>query len=237
MVTTEQLAIGPRRVSRSNPIPLYAQVEQNMRQLIKTGQWSPGHRVPSEKDLEDMYGVSRITIRRALNDLAAEGKLVREPGRGTFVKEPTLVAEPKTVTSFTEEMTRLGLQAGARVLSIGLEYPDSVTAGRLRLPEGEPIVAVHRLRLADDRPLGIQRARLPAGRFPGLEHSDLTDRSLYEHLRTTYGVTPTEAEETFRVGQIGAGEARLLQTAKEHARSWSTALPSTQRARSSSQNL
>ena len=85
-----------------------------------------------------------------------------------------------------------------------------MVAGLLRLQDGEPIVALHRLRLADDRPLGIQRVRRPAGRFPGLEHADLTDRSRYEHLRTTYGVIPTVAEETFRVGQIGAGEARLL---------------------------
>lgn len=213
MAQIEHLEVGPTRVSRRNPTPLYAQVEQNMRQLIATGEWSPGHRVPSEKELEGIYGVSRITIRRALNDLAAEGKLIREPGRGTFVRQPTLIAEPKRVTSFTEEMVRLGFTARARVLHIGLEYPDSVTAGRLRQPEEEMVVIVHRLRLVDDEPFGIQRARLAARRFPGLERADLNDRSLYAHLRAVYGVTPTEAEETFRVGQSDRNQAMLLQAA------------------------
>lgn len=213
MAQIEHLKVGHRRVSRRNPTPLYAQVEQNMRQLIAAGEWSPGYRVPSEKDLEGIYGVSRITIRRALNDLAAEGMLVREPGRGTFVRRPTLVAEPKGVTSFTEEMVRLGFTARARVLHIGLEPPDSLTATRLNQREGEMVVVVHRLRLVDGEPFGIQRARLAARRFPGLERSDLTDRSLYTHLRGVYGVIPTEAEETFRVGQSVRSEARLLQVA------------------------
>ena len=210
MVQNEHLKLGPKRASRSNPIPLYLQVEQDMCLLMESGEWGPGYRLPSEKDLEDLYGASRITIRRALNDLAAQGKLIREPGRGTFVREPTLIAEPRGVTSFTEEMVRLGLRAGARVLYSSLEHSDSVTAKRLRLMEGEPVVVIHRLRVAGDKPLGIQRTRLPAQRFPGLQETDLTDRSLYEHLDGAFGVTPTEADETFRVGRVEGEEARLL---------------------------
>ncbi len=202
---------GPRPTSRKNPIPLYLQVEQDLRRLIDSHEWDSGYRIPSEKELEDLYGASRITIRRALQDLAADGLLIREPGRGTFVREPTLTAEPRGVTSFSEEMIRLGLRAGARTIDCGLERVDAIVADRLRLAEGDPVVVIQRLRVAEDRPLGIQRARLPAQRFPGLEAADLSGRSLYEYLRVTYGVIPTEADEMFRVGRIEGDDAGLLE--------------------------
>ena len=199
-----------RPASRTNPIPLYLQVEHDLRRLIDAGDWGPGYRIPSEKELESLYGASRITIRRALQDLASDGLLIREPGRGTFVRETTLTAEPRGVTSFTEEMVRLGLRAGARMIHNGMEPADPITARRLRLEEGDPVAVIQRLRLAEDKPFGIQRTRLPADRFQGLQDIDLAGRSLYKHLRATYGVSPTEADEMFRVGQIESNDAKLL---------------------------
>jgi GntR family transcriptional regulator len=201
---------GPRPTSRHNPLPLYLQVEQDLRRLIESHEWGSGYRIPSEKELEDLYGASRITIRRALQDLAADGLLIREPGRGTFVREPTLTAEPRGVTSFTEEMIRLGLKADARTIDCGREAADALVADRLHLSEGDPVVVIRRLRVADEKPLGIQCARLPAQRFPELESVDLSGRSLYEYLRVQYGVIPTEADEMFRVGRIEGDDAQLL---------------------------
>jgi GntR family transcriptional regulator len=192
-------------------MPLYHQVEQDLRRLIDSGHWQPGQRIPSEKGLEEMYGASRITIRRALQDLAEQGLLVREPGRGTFVREPALTAEPRSVTSFTEEMDRLGLRADSRMVSIGLEPAEQPASDRLRLEKGDPVVVVARLRLADGKPLGIQRAWLPAARFPDLERVDLAHRSLYAHLKEAYRVVPSEADELFRVCSIEGENARLLQ--------------------------
>lgn len=201
----------PQALSRRSPVPLYHQVEEDLRRLMDMGYWKPGERIPSEKELEETYGASRITIRRALQDLAEQGLLVREPGRGTFVRESSLTAEPRSVSSFTEEMDRLGMRADSRVISIGVEPAEPTAAARLRLGEGTPLVVVARLRLADGKPLGIQRAWLPAGRFPGLEGTDLAHRSLYAHLREAYQVSPTEADEMFRVCAIEGEDARLLQ--------------------------
>jgi len=213
MIDRGEPRLLPRALSRRSPVPLYHQVEQDIHRLIDGGHWGPGQRIPSEKELEELYGASRITIRRALQDLTGEGLLVREPGRGTFVREPALTAEPRSVSSFTEEMDRLGLRADARVVGIGVEAAGAPVTDRLRLSAGDPVVAVARLRLADGRPIGIQRAWLPAARFPGLERADLAHRSLYAHLRETYGVAPIEADELFRVCSIEGEDARLLRVA------------------------
>jgi len=177
---------------------------------IQTSRWKPGERIPSEHELCSLYGVSRITVRQAISNLADSGLLVREPGRGTFVREPTIAAGTRGLTSFTEEMAELGLRAGARTLSSGKEPASPELAGRLHLVPGDPVVVIRRLRLGDAKPIGIQTSRLPFDRFPGLEQADLGDASLYAFLAEHYGVVPTEAEEVFDVVSIDARDARVL---------------------------
>ncbi len=200
----------PRKVSRSNRIPLYYQVETDIRSRIERGDWKPGQQIPTEAQLCDLYGASRITIRQAVSNLANEGLLVREAGRGTFVSEPWVTAGTRGLTSFTEEMRGLGLQAGARVLDLRIEIPSPETVQRLQLEPDSPIVVVKRLRLGNSKPIGIQTAFLPAARYPGLEQAPLADTSLYGYLQEHYGVIPTEAEETFWVAPVTGEDARLL---------------------------
>src|SRR5690606_27213079 len=125
--------------------------------------------------------------------LVHSGLLVRERGRGTFVRDTALTAGARHVTSFTTELAQLGLVAGAKVLDVATVPADEPTALALDIDEGDPVVRVHRLRTGDGRPIGIQTSYLPARRFPGLERLEIGDRSLYGLLRAEYGVTPTEA--------------------------------------------
>lgn len=198
-------------VSRSSPLPLYYQVKTDIRQRIERREWLAGHRIPSESELCERYGASRITIRRALGDLAADGLLQRVSGRGTYVREPPITAGPRGLTSFTEEMAGLGLRAGAQVLGSAVEPATATVAERLALDDAAPVVVITRLRTGDGRPIGIQTVHLPAGRFPGLEHADLGDGSLYAYLERHYGFRPAEAEETFEVGGIRRRDAELLE--------------------------
>jgi GntR family transcriptional regulator len=198
-------------VSRSSPLPLYHQVKTDIRQRIERREWPPGHRIPSEAELCERYGASRITIRRAIGDLAAEGLLLRISGRGTYVREPTVTAGPRGLTSFTQEMAGLGLRAGARLLRVAVEPAPARVAELLSLGDGEPVVIITRLRTGDGRPIGIQTVHLPARRFPGLERADLGDGSLYSYLERHYGFRPAEAEETFEVGAIRRPDAELLE--------------------------
>jgi GntR family transcriptional regulator, N-acetylglucosamine utilization regulator len=199
-----------RTVSRSSRLPLYHQVELDMRRRVEDGQWRAGDRIPSESELCDHYGASRITIRRAISELVADGLLVRYPGRGTFVREPTFTAGPRGLTSFTQEMASLGLRASAKVMDVRRRPVPADVGDRLGLSEAEDVVVLTRLRTGDGKPMGVQTAYLPAELVPGMELAELGDGSLYTFLAEMYGVQPAEAEEVFEVGPIRGADAQLL---------------------------
>lgn len=197
-------------VDPNAPTPLYHQVEVALREHIGSGAWAPGTQIPTEDELCEQFRVSRITIRHALRNLVAQGLLERGRGRGTFVRDTTLTAGARGLTSFTAEMQALGLTAGGHTLSAGvLAAPEDVAAA-LELPAGSHVVMIRRLRTGDGTPVGVQTAYLPAARFPGLEERRLNDQSLYAVLRDHYGVTPAEAIETFRISYVPESDAALL---------------------------
>jgi GntR family transcriptional regulator len=199
-----------RPVSRASPVPLYRQVERDLRGRIESGELQPGHRLPSEAELAQRYDASKITLRQALATLAAEGLIAREPGRGTFIRQPTITAGSRVLTSFTQEVAALGLSAGAEMLRLERIPADERSAEILRVDLGTPVVAVDRLRYGNGSRIGIQRARLVGALVPDLENVDLRDRSLYSFLESTYDIVPAEAEEVFRVASIEEEDAQLL---------------------------
>lgn len=197
--------------SKTSLLPLYYQVERDMRQRIEAGTWQAGQQIPSETELCALYEVSRITIRQAIRSLVDEGLITRTRGRGSFVHSPVIQAGARGLTSFSDEMAALGMHAGARVLRLAREPASPELAERFHLVADDPLVVIHRLRYADDLPIGIQTAYLPADRFPDLEHAELNGRSLYQHLAEQYGVVLAEAHETFSATSISGEYARLLQ--------------------------
>ncbi|WP_376796029.1 GntR family transcriptional regulator [Thermogemmatispora sp.] len=203
-----------RTASKSSPVPMHYQVERDMRERILSGAWKPGQQLPGEMELCQLYGVSRTTVRQALGVLVDEGLIVRERGRGSFVRDLTITAGARGLTSFSDEMAARGMHAGARVLSIQREPAPPEMAHRLRIEAGEPLVVIHRVRYANDSPMGIQTAHLPAARFPGLEQADLNERSLYQYLEERYAVVPTEALEIFSITSLNAQQAQLLQVSE-----------------------
>jgi len=201
---------GLKPVSRTSPLPLYRQVESDLRSRIGSGEFRPGQRLPSESRLADLYEASKITLRQALANLAAEGLVAREPGRGTFVRQPTITVGSRFLASFTQEVAALHLVAGAEILRLELVGADERTADQLRLAKGTRVVALDRLRYGNGTPIGIQRARLVAEMVPGLEKADLRNQSLYAHLKAEYGIVPSEAEEVFNVGPVTGNDAVTL---------------------------
>jgi len=199
-----------RHPDPSTGVPLHMQVEEDLRERIETGEWRAGERIPAEDQLCEAYRVSRITMRQAIGRLVDRGLLIRARGKGTFVRDTAVTAGERRVTSFTAELAQLGMAAGATVLENGLVAADQPTALALGVAEGDLVVRIHRLRTGDGKPIGLQTSYLPGARFPGLHTVDLGDRSMYELLRSQYGVTPTEAVETFTVGGIKGRDARLL---------------------------
>jgi GntR family transcriptional regulator len=140
---------------RRRPEPLWYQVEEAIRAIVKSGEWATGDQIPAEDRLCALFGVSRITLRHALRNLEESGLLRREHGRGTFVRSATLVAGTRELTSFTQEMGNIGVVAGSRLLDCSLTTANAAAAGALEIEEGDPIVRIRRLRLGNNEPIGI----------------------------------------------------------------------------------
>jgi GntR family transcriptional regulator len=197
-------------LDRARPEPLYHQLESELRERILSGEWPPGAQIPTEQELGEHYGVSRITVRQAVRNLVDSGYLERGQGRGTFVREPVLVAGERGLRSFSEEMRALALEPGARVLDARQVPADGVVSEHLALEAGAPVHRLRRLRTGDGRPIGLQTAHLPAARFPGLDVRLAGGASLYEVLKASYGVELDHARETFAVARLPAEAAEIL---------------------------
>jgi len=199
-------------LKRDAPVPLYHQIKAALLQDIESGRWRPGERLPTEDELIDRFHVSKITVRHALRDLTQLGYIRREQGRGTFVQGPPLEEGPRELKSFTSEMQRHGFRATSRVLEQGVIVAPSDIAGKLDLPEGDSVFRLHRLRLADGEPMGLQTAYIPMRLTPGIERISFTDASLYEVLASRYALYPAGARETHQAVPVSEDAALLLRT-------------------------
>ena len=172
---------------------------------------APGARIGAERDLAVEHGVSRSTLRTALEALEAEGAVRRVRGRsgGIFVAERKVERDLTSLAGLPAYLRRQGFEAGARVLATATLEADDETARALGLPAGSPVYEVVRVRLADGDAISLERAVFPATRFPGLLDRPLGG-SLYELLETAYDLEPREAEERIEVVSATAREASLL---------------------------
>src|SRR5215216_7420349 len=150
-------------------------------------QLSVGHAIPSERQLSQDFGVSRLTVRAAIDELAREGYLVRRRGSGTFVREPK-IAQELTMTSFSEEMRRRGMRPASKTLSLTTALAGAYLGRCLHVSPSEPIAVAKRLRLADGESMAIETLHVAESRVPDLTPKDLEERSFYELLSERYGI-------------------------------------------------
>jgi len=147
-----------------------------------------GDAIPSERQLSTNLGVSRLTVRAALDELVREGYLVRRRGSGTFVSEPK-IAQELTMTSFSEDMRRLGMRPSSRTLDLRIS-PAGARLGRfLNVSPSEPVVVAKRLRLADEESMAIETLHVPEKLVLGLKARELETHSFYDLLRERYAIT------------------------------------------------
>jgi GntR family transcriptional regulator len=168
-----------------------------------------GQAIPSERQLSAELGVSRLTLRAALDELAREGYVIRRRGSGTFVSEPK-IAQELTMTSFTEDMRRRGMDPGSRTL--GLEVvPAGARLGRfLHVSPSEPIVVAKRLRLADRETMAIETLHVREVLVPGLTQRDLDGQSFYEILRDRFGIVIAGGAQTIEPTVTNEEESEAL---------------------------
>lgn len=191
-------------------LPLYRRIQADLRARVDQGDLAPGARIETEQELMARYGVSRATVRQALSGLVADGLLEIRRGLGTYVRARPVEHALGGFYTFSREIERHGMTPGTRALSVGVVSADARVAAALGVANGTPVVALSRLRLADDQPVVAETSWLPASRFPGLERFDFGRVRLYDTLITRYGVRPVRAREAFEPVLLSAAEARLL---------------------------
>ena len=190
--------------------PLYRRIQVDVRERVTSGDLLPGAQVETEQELMARYGVSRATVRQALSGLVVEGLLEIQRGRGTFVHRAALEHRLGGFYTFSREIERHGMRPGTRVREVVLEPAHDSVAENLGLAPGTPVVALSRIRLADDQPIVTETSYLPSARFKGLEAVDFSVASLYETLTGVFGVRPVRARETFVPVLLSDDDADIL---------------------------
>jgi DNA-binding GntR family transcriptional regulator len=205
---------GAWSVTERSPKPAWVQIEEQLADRIESGEIGAGERLPPERELAEALRVSRMTVRQALASLAARGMVQRGVGRGTFVSEADkLTHDLSRLSGFTEQVERLGLEAGARVIEARECPGPDIVAEALGLNAGAPMLRIERVRLGGGRPLTLEDSWLPAGRFPGLLERDLSG-SVYALMRAEYGLGPVSAVERLEPVAARSHEAERLEIAE-----------------------
>lgn len=196
------LALTPDPESRN---PLYLQLEERLRRLIDSGELRRGDAVPAERELAEMTGVSRVTVRKAIEKLVQDGLLVQKVGAGTFISGR--LEQPLSVLlGFSEDMRARGFEPGSIWLdkSVVAAGPDEAMA--LGIAPGTPVVRLKRIRTANGEPMAVETAVASTRDLPS---PDLVDESFYAALRSR-GLVAVRALQRLRAGLAGIQEAKWL---------------------------
>ncbi len=194
-------------LDRSSPVPLYFQVARQIEQAIEGGRLPPGSRLDNEIHLADQLGLSRPTMRRAIQQLVDKGLLVRKRGVGTQVVHGQ-VTRPVELTSLHDDLVQSGQQPSTQVLLHEMSGADDDVAGSLAVSPGTPLLHIRRLRMSGGEPLAVLENWLPAP-FTDLSVEALTERGMYQLLRSR-GVGMRVARQRIGARRGSSEECSLL---------------------------
>ena len=194
-------------LERASVVSVHIQLRELLRVYI-TRDSRAGAQLPSERDMAEHFGVARMTVRHAIEALVDEELLERVVGVGTFVAHQKLDVQVK-LTSYSEEMQRRGMRPAARTLAFEQIPATARLARELQVEEGQAVIRLRRLLLADEEPMSVDENFLPAWRVPGiLDQGPPT--SLYNVLSERYGLVIEWGEDTIEANAATASIARLL---------------------------
>lgn len=168
-----------------------------------------GQAIPAERQLATELGVSRLTLRAALDELVRDGYLDRRHGSGTYVTEPK-IAQPLTLTSFSEDMRRRGMTPGSRTLELTIALAGARLGHRLGVSPEARLVRVKRLRLADSIPMAMELLHVPEQLVPGLTRADFEGHSFYQLLRERYRITIASGTQSIEPTVTNEEESEVL---------------------------
>lgn len=192
--------------------PRYVQLRKRLEEGIEAGILPPNSSLPPEREMAEMTDLSRVTVRKAIQELVREGTIEQRQGSGSFVREPVARVEQllSHLTSFTDDMRQRGLTTTSRWLERGIFMPSASEVAELGLESGAQVARIYRLREADNRPMALERAALPLDILP---NPTAVTTSLYELLEQS-GNRPVRAVQKISAINLEVPEAELLDVAE-----------------------
>jgi GntR family transcriptional regulator len=190
---------------------LYARIEETIATEIAQGEYRPGDQLPTEGALLQRFQVSRITVRRAVQNLVNRGLLEIRRGLGTFVLSPRIEADLTRLTGFVEDMNAAGRKATARVIGQGVVASSARVAERLQLGKGTKVMQIKRVRIADGMPISLDETYLPLPLGKQIVNNDLRLHPIFTLLEEEYGVPLVEADYTLEATIASKAVADALQ--------------------------
>ncbi|GAA3400512.1 GntR family transcriptional regulator [Paenibacillus hodogayensis] len=196
-------------LDKNSPVPLYHQLTEALVKMIED-HYVEGDALPTEPELEQRFGVSRMTVRLAMNALADEGLVERKQGRGTFVRSPKITHQLTSITSWTEQMKERGFVPHTVHAEIVVVDPPKKIGALLQLRPGERTVRIKRVRYASGEPMCIMINYVKETLLGGFAEKGLQGESFYETLARDYGIRIAKAQETVEAREATEHEAELL---------------------------
>ncbi len=206
-------------VDPANPIPKYLQIRTWLIELIQTGRYKTGEKLPSEIELSKICGVNRNTLRQAISELVSEGRLRKEQGTGTFVSLPAPVALKHTlrqISSFGDDLDGIGLREKTIILSKDIEDATDDAAKALILGSHKKVIAVRRLRTGNEIPFIYEESYLPANMFKDILSMDLTG-SMYKIMSERFNIVLARSNQRIQALNLQANIAQYLDVPENSA--------------------
>ncbi|MGD9043756.1 MAG: GntR family transcriptional regulator [Desulfobacterales bacterium] len=206
-------------VDDSNPIPKYIQISAWLKELIETGRYKKGEKLPSEIQLAKICEVNRATLRQAINELTSMGLLRKEKGTGTFVSSPApaeLRQKLEYISSTTDLMKDSGIAQRTQILGKQVEQAPDKIARALFLGSNKKVYVVRRVRVGDDTPYIYEESYLPDDLFKGILEMDLTG-SMYKLISEQFNIVLARCQQTISAVNLNAKIAKILQLSKNAA--------------------
>lgn len=189
----------------------YQTLKENLRERIESGRYLENNCLPAERELCEEFSTSRMTVRKAVNELEQEGILYKVRGKGTFVKNTGKINQNLSkLTSFSEDMRTRGMVPGAKILLLDVLMANEVVADKLGIPVGDDVIMLRRLRLADGEPIAIETTYLRYALFSGVFDKLADGNSLYQFMKEELGIFPKKAIQSVEVSSLMEWEASLL---------------------------
>ncbi len=211
-VNQQPPAPSERTIDRSSSVPYYQQLQDILREQVRSGVLRPGDRLDGEHELSRRYGVSRPVVRQALAGLHRENVLDRIKGRGTFVATPrTTQSLVRDVHGLWDDVNALGRTLRSEVRQLVVVPAGADVGHRLQVPEDSPVTLLERLRFVDGEPWVYTVSHVPFALAPDLVRKDFTTQSLYHVLREEYGLEIVRSDRAVEAQRADPALARDLQ--------------------------